>query len=297
MNEEKFGQAVQCALTAAMLAAPVAADRRDEQSSEKADVNVGHHAIVTRTDVVTQAEILKRLAEQDHDAFVLTEEKVQASRRVIASVDSRLFRKKRVYIVDPLDGSSFRNRLLPEWSISIGVMERGEHVGGVISGPEVLGGFTVVGERGKGVFVSERGEDLRPVGRITGRQRKKSIVFLGLDMHFLPQFADFNRAVAEEVQTTSSTTCALGLAYLAAGRIDALVQPVQAPWDWAAGYPLVEESGGVFQFYHYRKGVAAPLSEPDLQSYDPVKRSAAFIAGPQNLVEWLFALLRETWKM
>ena len=175
-------------------------------------------------------------------------------------------------------------------------MERGLHVGGVISAPEVLGGFTAVGERGKGVFIRERGEGLRPVIRITGRPFRESVVFLGLDMHFLPQFSDFNRRAASEVQTTSSTTCALGLAYLAAGRIDAFGQPAQAPWDWAAGYPLIEEAGGIFQFYHYREGAVAPLSGPDIHSYDPVKRNAAFIAGQADLVRRLFALLQETWK-
>ena len=291
----RFRKAVRDAIRAAEIAIPVAVTRRNERADEKGDVSVGHHAIVTRTDTVTQDAILRSLAQSNPHARFLTEEKAKGHAGVVAQPDSQILCYPLVNIVDPLDGSSFRNRGLPEWSISIGPIECGSHIGGVITAPEILGGFTVLGERGKAVMASERGGKFRRVGTITNRPHKKSNVFMGLDVSFLPQFARFVPAVAKEVQTVGSTTCALGLAYLATGKADALVQPVHSPWDWAAGYPLVEEAGGKFQFYHYRDGRVVAMNVPDVLSYDPVRRNTAFIAGAPALVDWLFAVLKESW--
>ncbi len=200
-----------------------------------------------------------------------------------------------MWIIDPLDGSSLRNRELPEWAVSVAPKRNGVHLGGAIISPQVLHEFAVIGERGQGVTFREGGL-IQIAPSISARPRKESIVFIGHDIHFLPQFIYFIFEVAPQIQTMSSTNCAIALAFIVAGKIDALVQPVQGPWDWAAGYPLVEEVGGKFQFYHYRDGEVVALPKPDAESYDPVYRKAAFIAGEPHLVDWLFEVLRQKWR-
>lgn len=272
----------------------------EKSGNEKGDVNVGHHAIVTETDVYAQQIALELLAQDDSEAMFLTEEKwkgdPQIASRILDSANYTTIQDfERVKIIDPLDGSSFWSRRLPGWSVSIGGMEHGEHTRGVIYAPEECGGLLVRGGANLGVRVRQEYGTRNFDGAMNHRKIKKSTVFCGLDIAFLPQYKNFVAAFAPQVQTTSSTTCALALAYVAAGRVDALVQPVQAPWDWAAGYPLVLAAGGKFQFYHYRQGHIVPLHEPDIASYDPVKRNTAFIAGRPDIVDWLFTLLQETW--
>lgn len=268
------------------------------EASEKDDPAVGHHAIVTKEDIQSQTEILAKLAGLFPEALFLTEEKQGSddptNGKILTDANLKLIASNDVFIIDPLDGSSFRNRRLPGWSVSIGVTENGHHVGGGIYAPDELGSFSVYGDNESGAQVVSSYE--RYEAKITARERKKSVVFIGLDLHFLGQFSNFIPDFSRQVQTVSSTTCALGLAYLCAGKIDAFVQPVQCPWDWAAGYPLVELAGGKFQFYHYRRGFPEPMDKPDLASYSPTERNTAFIAGNPEIVDWLWELLCKTWR-
>jgi len=65
----------------------------------------------------------------------------------------------------------------------------------------------------------------------------------------------------------------LELAWVAAGRLDAWIQPATDPWDWLPGALLVVEAGGV-----------ATTVDAGVRWY---------VAGPSGLVEELGALLRE----
>lgn len=200
-----------------------------------------------------------------------------------------------VFVVDPLDGTSFRKRQLPGWSVSIGVVSQGKHVGGAIYAPETARGLLLTGSESEVVRCEEPPGSESTTPRILARAKKESIVFIGLDLHFIEQFSQFISVFSKQVQTVSSTSCALGLAYLCTGRIDAFVQPVQSVWDWAAGYPLVLQAGGKFQFYHYRNGFPEPMDQPDLPSYSPTVRNTAFIAGNPDVVDWLFETLCRNW--
>lgn len=278
-----------------------------ETGEEKGDLNVGHHAIVTKDDVGAQGLILEHLSAGFGGAFFITEEKEHAGRfkeKLLTDERLSLFYNSLVFLVDPLDGSSQKNNELYEYSVSIGTAINGEHVNGAIYAPDVRGGLIVSGTRGGGVSVVERNLFKNTEGRVAANPIKKSVVLVGVDLFILPQFSRFLYEFSPQVRTTNSIgSCALGLALVAAGRVDAIVQPVQCPWDWSAGYPLVEEAGGKFQFYYYGDGKnqrnensVAPLKRPDLLSYSSEKRNTAFIAGNPKTVDWLFETLQRTWQ-
>jgi fructose-1,6-bisphosphatase/inositol monophosphatase family enzyme len=270
------------------------------QITTKFDAGYGHSSSSTSADALSQQLILQKLRQRFANACILTEEKPGNEDRLslILTRDTLYMMQAGItFGVDPIDGTSeFKNGLY-EWALSIGVMRDGVHMGGAIYAPAIRGGILVVGERGKGAFLSEAGKKLRKV-RVSSRiasseeDRKKLVIYLGCDFHWLPEFAAFEKAFAKQVNRTKSTgSCAVGLAMVAAGKVDVLIQPVQKPWDWFAGYPLVEEAGGKFQFYHYREGTIEPLAKPDLVGYDPKRPNLAFIAGNPELVDWLFELL------
>jgi len=121
-------------------------------------------------------------------------------------------------------------------------------------------------------------------------------MFSGVGLDYLSDYNRFVNHMTHVVLMNKSVgSCALGLAAVAAGRADALVQPAQRPYDWFAGYPLVEEAGGKVQFYHYRDGAIVALDKPDLPSYMN-RLETAFIAGRPDMVDWLFELLVREWK-
>jgi myo-inositol-1(or 4)-monophosphatase len=203
-----------------------------------------------------------------------------------------------VYGVDPLDGKASYQCGLYEWSISVGVMESGAHIGGIIYSPRVNGGMCVLGESGKGVFLLEEdGNSVQKV-RVFSRDFRESALLTGVDFAWQSSFNTFVNLSAKKALVAKSVgSCALGLACVAAGKASALVQPVQKPWAWFAGYPLVEEAGGKVQFYHYRDGFIVPLEKPDPLAYRGVKPNAGLIAGNPEIVEILTELLKDYYNL
>lgn len=269
-----------------------------EASLKAGDAGEREFQLVTKGDVWMQEQILLGLSKHFPEANFIVEEKVKNLRiNIIQSSDLSLVHEADLlYGVDPIDGTNQFYPGLWEWSISVGVMVRGRHLGGVIFAPAIFGGAMVAGERGKGVFLAENGGFNVSRVCLVSPEKGKGILYTGVGLTFLPQYNSFVNSAAKELPPFKSVgSCALGLAFVAAGRIHAMIQSAQRPYDWFAGYPLVEEAGGKFQFYHYRGGNIVPLDKPDILSYDPGGLHTAFIAGDSKLVDWLFELLLRHW--
>lgn len=304
----KFSDEVNAAIHAAESGLRAALESRsikkDEGRIKKGDANLAHHAIVTAADRDAQKAIFKKLHAQFPNAFFIMEEKIDKyNAKVITneSLSQILENGSLTFGIDPLDGTSqFKNKLY-EWSISVGVMKNGKHTGGAIISRGVLNGITVIGEKTKGVYCIEESDLVtfeKKISeiRVSNREPKNSMVYIGVDPFFMPAYNRFKNKAGKVCRTMNSVgSCALGLALVAAGRVDALVQPVQSCWDWFAGYPLVEEAGGKFLFYHYRNGKPVIMEKPDIASYDLVERNTAFIAGNPKLVNLLWELLEKNW--
>lgn len=275
-------------------------EAEDNKDLTKGDPNVGHHAIVTAGDLVSERYILDTITRSYPGSYFITEEKkAEGYENRIVTQDNlgEILEHLLIFGVDPIDGSSQFERGLYEWSISVGVMRKGEHIGGAIFAPEVKGGLLVAGERSLGTFLFEASGSVKECV-IEDRPVKDRLIVFGPDIFFMKQYRKFMVSASEQVRTTNGTgSCALTLALVATGQIDSLVQPVQSPWDWFTGYPLVEEAGGKVIFYHYRDGSPVRIEKPDLLSYSPVQRNVAFIAGSPNTAEWLWEELLRTWEI
>ena len=100
--------------------------------------------------------------------------------------------------------------------------------------------------RGNGAFLEQNG---RKQGIEVGKcdNMKDAYGIFGPDCT-LAKYPVHNRLMSrlgDIARTTNMNgSCALALGLVAAGRADALIQPLQSPWDWAAGKVLVEEAGG-----------------------------------------------------
>lgn len=269
---------------------------RLHEAREKEDVNVGHHSVVTKADLAAQGLILQELSKANPNTFFLTEEKTEEEFKLIVPSNLHELDTQLVKIIDPLDGTSQYAAGLYEWSVSLGEFNSGVHEGGVIAAPKVLDGLMIWGQRGRGVYAEVGNKEFICTISKESKKLKDAVVLIGPDLFFLKPFSKFLHTFSEQVRTTNCVgSCALGLALVALGKIDALIQPVQCPWDWGAGYPLVEEAGYQTLFYHYRNGKLEQLSKPDIESYDPVKRNTAFMAGRSEIVEGLWAILEKTW--
>jgi len=150
--------------------------------------------------------------------------------------DLRRLDCERVWVVDPIDGTREFIEGVPEWCISIGLLERGDPVAGGIYNPAtgelVLGSLdTGVTYNGAPSRVSDPGEST-PVTVLASRSEIRRGEWAGIGSSHLT------------VRPCGSV--AYKLALVAAGRADATWTLVpKSEWDVAAGCALVRAAGGV----------------------------------------------------
>ena len=144
-----------------------------------------------------------------------------------------------VWIIDPLDGTHNYIRGIGLFGVSIGVVNRGAYIGGVIYMP--FDDELYVAEIGSGAY--KNGDMIK----VSTRQALKEC-YISYDssirndprtlLPVLGEIADksFN------VRMFGSSVRALS--YLAEGKIDVAVEFSDQPWDCAAGICLIEQAGG-----------------------------------------------------
>src|SRR5262245_19437889 len=151
----------------------------------------------------------------------------------LPDTEARLARE-RVWIVDPIDGTRSYLAGHPEFAISIGLVEAGESVLGVIANPATDEIFWTV--KGEG---AHRLPDTRLHVRMDARPPPR-LVASRTEM----KRGEFAELLGEmKVEGVGST--AYKMALVAAGEVDLfLSRGAKSEWDVAAGDLLVREAGG-----------------------------------------------------
>lgn len=147
---------------------------------------------------------------------------------------SRL-KKKRVWVVDPLDGTQDFIDKNPEFTVSIGLVENGKPVVGVICNP--VTGDLFYGARGLGVFCNAaeisvtKNNNLDSVALLVSKAESRR--------------GDWER-FKNDFSMTPTGGSAFKLALVAAGRADGcFTLRAKSEWDICAGHVLIAEAGGV----------------------------------------------------
>ncbi|NJS36371.1 MAG: inositol monophosphatase [Brachymonas sp.] len=148
------------------------------------------------------------------------------------------------WIVDPIDGTANFVRGYPQWCVSVGLIVGGEPVLGVIHDPNREESFYAV--RGQGAWLQSR----RGLQRLLCSQTSELIqatvctVFPKPRSALVPQYLqEFKRILPQVAQLRRSGSMALELAYIAAGRADALWERGMGAWDIAAAWVILQEAG------------------------------------------------------
>ncbi|HRC84981.1 MAG TPA: 3'(2'),5'-bisphosphate nucleotidase CysQ [Thermoanaerobaculia bacterium] len=144
--------------------------------------------------------------------------------------------KWRVWVVDPLDGTKEFVEGLPEWCVSIGLVEHGQPVAGGILNPAT--GETLLGSLETGVTLNGKPVSVSDRPSLAGARvmASRSEVRRG-------EWQIFDGA-GFDIEPLGSV--AFKLALVAAGKIDASWTLVpKNEWDVAAGTALVRAAGGV----------------------------------------------------
>ena len=212
-------------------------------------------------DPVTEADtlvdgVLKRILPREGEGWLSEETHDDRSR----------LDKRRVWVVDPLDGTREFVMGLPEWSVSVGLVEDGEPVAGGICNPAT--GETFLGARGHGVTLNGL-----PVRMSQRPQLCGSVV--------LASRSEVKRGQWEMWDGSPFKVLAMGsvaykLARVAGGLSDATWTLVpKHEWDVAAGVALILAAGG--------RIAAGSREEERFNRADPLL--TRLIAAPPQLFE------------
>lgn len=147
---------------------------------------------------------------------------------------------KRVWMVDPLDGTTNFLWGIPLFGVSIGLAEGDDVVAGVIFHP--MSGELFYAEKGQGAFL-----DGAPIHVSTRSALAESVVGIGIPFKGKPGHALFHAEFTRLTEITAglrrSGAACIDLAWAACGRYDAYLERVINAWDMAAGACIAAEAG------------------------------------------------------
>ncbi len=203
-----------------------------EGASEK-----GRADYVSKTDLDAQRAALDVIRSAYPDHQVLAEEDPR-------SVDERIdaWDGSPLWVVDPLDGTANFLHGHPQYAASVAVAREGRPVAGAVvcasTGERWWAG------RGQGAFKAGR-----PIRVAPPRPLRDALVGTGFPFKRVeelpPYLEQFGRVLKASSGVRRMGAAALDLCYLAQGSLDAFWELILNPWDFAAGWLLVEEAGGV----------------------------------------------------
>jgi myo-inositol-1(or 4)-monophosphatase len=189
----------------------------------------GLRDIVTDADLAAEEAIVQTIRTRFPTHSLLTEESGHSARDVAYE-----------WVVDPLDGTTNYSRRFPMFSVSIGMLHKGELTVGVVYDP--LADRLFAAERGCGATLNETPLHVSKIDRLGS-------AVVGLDWaHSQDDRGEIVARLARVAPACGtlrgSGSAALGLCYVAAGWLDAYFHVGLKAWDMAAGLLLIEEAGG-----------------------------------------------------
>jgi myo-inositol-1(or 4)-monophosphatase len=183
--------------------------------------------LVSRADTAAEAAIVALLRAERPSDGLLGEE--GASRPADGA---------RRWLVDGIDGTFNFLSGIPHWCVAVGLEDGGEPEAGAVYDPSA--GELFVGGPGHPTTVNGARAKVR-----TGRTLEQAAVATYLrEDKSKDRDATLGRLVDHTGILRSGGAGTLELAWVAAGRVDAWVQPNVSAWDWVPGAALVRHAGG-----------------------------------------------------
>lgn len=232
-------------------------------ASRKAD-----RSLVTDVDHAVQDILLERIGREFPADAVITEETQESPERH-ATVGSA----NRCWVIDPIDGTRNYARGFPLFTISVGLMEAGRPVLGVIHNPMTENMYSAAQGGGAWLDGAPMAAADRPMASGT---------LIGVPSARRAALPEILHGWMDRMVLRNTGSTALHLALVASGAMDAAYSDDCRLWDVAAGAVIACEAGAVF---------IRPTGEPhfpmDLTSY--VDQDVPFIVAGPHLAATLVA--------
>ncbi len=195
---------------------------------------------VTVSDIKAQNILKEELTKNFPDVVILSEEDSEKDRQRLFDANFTGF------VLDPIDGTYNFKRDMKESAISIGYIENGESVAGVIYDP--YRGEIYEASEGNGAFRNGEPIHVSDHSDIEGSNVATSNSY---DDEGMKRNLERHLAIYENTGHMPWTSCpgsgVLIHAWVACGRVDAYHHNGLKPWDNAAAFVIVKEAGGLIE--------------------------------------------------
>jgi|CXWL01.1.fsa_nt_gi myo-inositol-1(or 4)-monophosphatase len=193
-------------------------------------IKESHHSIVSGHDVRAEKIIIDEIRKKFPDHGIISEES-----GVLAAASKKI---DYLWILDPLDGSSYYLRGLSSFSISVAVLYQGKLMVGIVNCP--LTGEKFVAIKGEGATLNSS-----PISVSKTSALAEAIMSFGHGFLRTDNYETSRRKILNSIRSIrAGGSCAMEVCYLACGRLDGVVQLNQSVWDYAAATLILEEAGG-----------------------------------------------------
>ncbi|MBN2418060.1 MAG: inositol monophosphatase [Deltaproteobacteria bacterium] len=195
----------------------------------------GEIDLVTEADLASEKAVIDIISRKFPDDMILAEESGEQGEK-----------SDRLWIIDPLDGTTNFAHSFPFFAVSIGFQAGNEIVAGVVYNPVMDEFFEA--EKGKGAFLNKR-----PI-KVSGCENlTDSLVATGFPYNVHknsePVLDYFKRMIVRVQGIRRPGAASIDLCYVAAGRLDGFWEQDLKPWDTAAGSIILREAGGIISDY------------------------------------------------
>ena len=189
--------------------------------------------VVTVYDFAVQEFLLGEISKAIPGAVFIAEEKEN---------DPSVLEGEYCFVIDPIDGTSNFAHGYRHSCISLALFSHGEATFSAIYNPYQDEMFSAT--KGEGTFVNGKKVS------VGDRDFSHSIAAFGTSPYYKETHGERTFKLATKLYKQCSDvrrlgSAALDLAYLAAGRNDLFFECLLSPWDFAAGYLLIKEAGGI----------------------------------------------------
>lgn len=192
--------------------------------------------MVTVADKTIESFLKKKLSEKYPDVFFLAEE----------SNAKNLEHNKKMFIVDPIDGTTNFVHNYPLFSISLAYRENNETKIGIVYLPYFKSLYHA--EKGKGAFCNGKRIQVSRTDKLIN-----ALVVTGFacirDEEKIDNMEYFRKVIYQARGVRRDGSAAIDLCYVAQGTFDLFWEMSLSPWDIAAGVLLVQEAGGMVTDY------------------------------------------------
>lgn len=188
------------------------------------------------TNIDTRSEqLIKRIIKKS-----FPEDEIMAEESFV-NTGSKIQKSMRLWIIDPLDGTTNFAHGLPIFCVSIALQKQGEIILGVIYDP--MRDELFLAQKDSGAYLNKKRIRVSAASRLSN-----SLLVTGFAYNLREisnnNIDNFIKFLFKSRAVRRLGSAALDLAYVACGRFDGFWELYLKPWDTAAGALILKEAGG-----------------------------------------------------